>query len=178
VTPIKELQNLYEERANHDPLTNLPNRQLFEDRMEHAARHARRLNVDVALLYLDLDGFKPVNDALGHAAGDEVLKEVARRLHAVVRETDTVARLGGDEFAVLLEPHGDREQAEMVAQRILDSVSEPITVGNKQCSVGISIGIALSSAQNFDTEAFIKKADAAMYEAKKASGNNYRFHDS
>ena len=178
VTPIKELQNLYEERANHDPLTNLPNRQLFEDRMEHAARHARRLNVDVALLYLDLDGFKPVNDALGHAAGDEVLKEVARHLHAVVRETDTVARLGGDEFAVLLEPHGDREQAEMVAQRILSSLSEPIAVGGQQCGVGVSIGIALSSAQNFDTEAFIKKADAAMYEAKKASGNSYRFHDS
>jgi NO-binding membrane sensor protein with MHYT domain len=114
VTPIKELQNLYETRANHDSLTNLPNRQLFEDRLEHAARHARRLSADFALLYMDLDGFKPINDTLGHAAGDEVLREVARRLQAVVRETDTVARLGGDEFAIILEPHGDREQAEVV----------------------------------------------------------------
>ncbi|MGE0652682.1 MAG: diguanylate cyclase [Alphaproteobacteria bacterium] len=177
VTPIKELQNLYEERANHDALTNLPNRQLFEDRLDHAARHARRLGSDFALMYVDLDGFKPVNDTHGHAAGDEVLREIARRLESVVRETDTVARVGGDEFAIILEPYGNREQAELVAQRIVRRVAEPFMVGNRQCSVGISIGIAVSSGQDFDRPALIKKADTAMYEAKKASGNSYRFGD-
>jgi len=174
VSSIKELQTLYENQAHHDTLTGLPNRQLFDDRLDHAVAHAKRLNGTVALLYVDLDGFKPINDTLGHAAGDIVLIEVAKRLQLAVRETDTVARLGGDEFAVILSPQGDRESAEMAATRILQSLSTPISVGDGDCTVAASIGIGISPAQYLDKVAFVKKADAAMYEAKNAGGNSYR----
>lgn len=174
ITSVKELQHLYEERAHHDALTGLPNRQLFDDRLEHAAAHALRLNTTMALLYVDLDRFKPINDTLGHDAGDSVLREVAKRLRVAVRDTDTVARLGGDEFAVILEPQGDRESAEMVATRILRGLSVPIPVNEAKCFLSASIGIAIMSAKEFDPAALVKAADAAMYEAKKSGRNCYR----
>lgn len=174
ISSIKKLQDLYKEAAHHDALTGLPNRQLFNDRLDHAASHARRLNGNLALLYVDLDGFKPINDKLGHDAGDSVLKEVARRLQVSVRETDTAARLGGDEFAVILEPQADRESAELVAERILKCFSEPISVGETECVVGASIGIAIMRADEFDKDSLVKMADVAMYEAKNAGRNCYR----
>lgn len=177
VTPIKELQNLYEDRAHHDPLTGLPNRKLFDDRLDHAVLHGQRRKTTLALLYVDLDHFKPINDTYGHAAGDEVLKEVGRRLSAAVRDSDTVARLGGDEFAIILEPEGDREIAEQVAKRIIEGLSRPIDIGVEECTIGASIGIAISSLEDFDRLEFINNADAAMYEAKKDSGSSFRIHN-
>jgi diguanylate cyclase (GGDEF)-like protein len=172
----KKLQSATEllRLANHDPLTGLPTRQLFDDRLNHAAAHAKRLKGSIALLYVDLDDFKLINDTLGHVAGDMVLKEVAKRLQAAARETDTVARLGGDEFTVIMEPQGNRGSAEGLSARILQSLSEPISIGNRDCTVGASIGIGVSPAEDFDKVEFVKMADAAMYEAKNARGNTYR----
>jgi len=176
ITPVKELQDVYKNRANHDLLTGLPNRQLFEDRLEHVSAHAKRLEGTVALLYVDLDGFKPINDTLGHDAGDIVLIEVARRLQRAARESDTVARLGGDEFAVILEPRSDADGAEVAARRILKTLLEPISANNQECTVGASIGIAISPTKAFDKAEIVKRADTAMYEAKKAGGNCFRVH--
>ncbi|MCP5367394.1 MAG: diguanylate cyclase [Hyphomicrobiales bacterium] len=176
VTPIKQLQAHFENKALHDPLTGLPNRQLFDDRLEHAAERTHRSGGSVALLYVDLDKFKPINDTLGHDAGDAVLKEVGVRLRGAVRASDTVARLGGDEFAVILEPEGTREVAERAAARILASLARPISLGGEPRTIGASIGIGLSSAADFSKETIVKNADQAMYEAKRETGNTFRTH--
>lgn len=177
VTPIKELQAVYQNQAQHDALTGLPNRQLFNDRLKHAANHAKRLAQPFALLYLDLDGFKRINDLFGHDVGDVVLKEVAKRLRTAVRDTDTVARIGGDEFAVIIEPQGDREVAERLAKRILDILVKPILVDGKPHPVGASIGLVVASPDVLDMEGLLKSADAAMYEAKRSGGHTYRIRE-
>ena len=149
--------------ARHDPLTDLPNRGILLDRVAHALHRAGRSGVRVALLFIDLDSFKPVNDRFGHAAGDAVLVEVARRLLECTRQSDTVARLGGDEFAVLLEDISYREAFE-IADRILAGLShgrvgpDPVSLG---CSIGVAFGDGTESA-----EALLRKSDLAMYEAK------------
>jgi diguanylate cyclase (GGDEF)-like protein len=171
VTPIKKLQAMYERQATRDPLTGLANRQLFTDRLEHAIAHVRRTKRTLPLLFIDLDGFKPINDRYGHDVGDLVLKEVGRRLQAEVRDSDTLARLGGDEFVVLMEPHGDREGAEALAARVLYALSQPISADGHQCRVGASIGIGVLPADRLDKDALVKVADEAMYEAKRAGGN-------
>lgn len=170
VKPLKQLQSFYEVRAHHDALTGLPNRQLFQDRLSHAAARIRRGGGKLAVLYIDLDAFKPINDTLGHAAGDTVLQEVAQRLRDAVRESDTLTRLGGDEFAVLLEIEGDAERAESVATRILLNLAAPVTVSDQTCKVGASIGIVASLAAGKRIEAIMQRADAAMYEAKQRGG--------
>lgn len=176
VTPIKKLQSLYERQATHDGLTGLANRQLFSDRVDHAIAHARRLKRTLPLLFVDLDDFKPVNDALGHLAGDLVLQEVARRLKEAVRETDTLARVGGDEFVVLMEPYGERAWAEALAARILESLAKPFFAAGKECRIGASIGIGILSPENADADALVNIADEAMYEAKRAGGNRMIVH--
>ena len=150
--------------ARHDPLTDLPNRGILLDRAAQALHRARRRGVRVALLFVDLDGFKPVNDRFGHAAGDAVLVEVARRLVANIRDIDTVARLGGDEFAVLLEDVTVGEVLE-ISDRILDSLAAGAEVAGHRITLAASIGIAYGDGSE-SGEALLRHADLAMYEAK------------
>lgn len=160
--------------ANHDRLTELPNRELFYDRLSQAISQARRKNEGVALLFLDLDGFKPVNDAYGHEAGDLVLKVVAKRLQACVRSMDTVARLGGDEFAVILSSLHDLLDAEIVAKKIIRNIGEIIQLNPvTTCVVGISIGIAIYPDNGSEIDLLMNAADSAMYDSKVAGKNTY-----
>lgn len=174
VTPIKNLQETYERQANYDPLTTLPNRGLFGDRLGQAAARAHRNKGSFALLYVDIDGFKPVNDTHGHGVGDAVLIEIGRRIKATVRETDTVARLGGDEFAVIVEPDGDAATASIAAERIIEALGKPFAIGDITCRIGASIGIGIAGADIDDVETVVRQADECMYAAKKAGGNAYR----
>ncbi len=179
-TDITE-HKLTEERiqgvAHHDSLTGLSNRLLFNDRLNQAISLAKRDSRQFALLYLDLDRFKPVNDALGHAAGDDLLQAVAARIRHQVRESDTVARVGGDEFAVILPDIARREEAETVARKIIAAVATPFQLGSQKQSVdiGASIGIAIYPTDAQDIDALVKAADAAMYKAKQVR-NSFRFY--
>jgi diguanylate cyclase (GGDEF)-like protein len=153
-------------QAFHDGLTRLANRALFTDRLDHALARTGRGPGRVAVLFADIDGFKTVNDQLGHVRGDQVLVAVAERITGCLRAADTVARLGGDEFAVLLEDQLDLSEAEHVARRIVEAVREPILLGETQVSVGISIGLAFSGADASTADLLLRDADAAMYRAK------------
>ncbi len=150
-------------QALHDPLTGMPNRALFGDRLAHALQRTERTTSEVAVLFVDLDRFKPVNDSLGHAVGDEVLCVVAERISGCLRESDTAARLGGDEFAVLLEEIDTQAEATTLAQRIIDTVAAPIVIDGRHVFVGASIGIATGQR---GAEDLLRKADLAMYRAK------------
>jgi diguanylate cyclase (GGDEF)-like protein/PAS domain S-box-containing protein len=154
--------------ATHDPLTHLPNRTLLDDRLAHALDRSRRTGAQVAVLFLDLDGFKEVNDSWGHAAGDQVLTEVAGRVAATARSSDTVARIGGDEFVVVCEDAGTVSGAQTLAGRILEVVGTPITVAGITHHVGASVGIAVARPEDGDAAELIRRADAAMYRAKQA----------
>jgi diguanylate cyclase (GGDEF)-like protein len=155
-------------QALHDGLTGLPNRLLFKDRAEHAAAKARRTLTDVALVFLDLNGFKAVNDRLGHAAGDKLLVEVARRLQQIARASDTLARLGGDEFAILLGEISDRHAVEAFTQRVIGAIEQPCLIGNGHVAVSVSLGVAILQPDD-DYDSFVHRADLAMYEAKQAN---------
>lgn len=160
--------------ANFDVLTGLANRMLFESRLEQAIQRHKRSGGMLAIFFLDLDRFKPVNDHYGHAVGDQVLKEVARRLRHAVRRYDTVARFGGDEFAILIEFNSDVHDIEKVAHKILQLFSEPIWISERDMNVGISIGIATClPGQKISTKTLMKAADAAMYAVKHDHGNGY-----
>jgi diguanylate cyclase (GGDEF)-like protein len=164
---------LNEEQAFRDSLTRLPNRALFQDRVGHAILRAARRPGAIAVLFVDLDGFKGVNDTLGHGAGDELLREVAERLHACVRAADTVARLGGDEFAILLEDLTAQEHATEVAQRILDAIAVPFIISGRDTIVTASVGIAFN--QTADTvDELLRNADVAMYAVKDSGRARYR----
>jgi len=156
--------------ALYDALTDLPNRVLLHDRLRQALAHARRDQGHVALLLMDLDRFKEVNDSFGHHAGDEVLRQIGPRLAAPLRESDTVARLGGDEFAVLL-PGADVAAARDVAGRILRALARPLVVEGQTLDVGASIGIAVAPGHSDDPDALLQHADSAMYAAKRALGS-------
>ncbi len=164
--------------AHHDPLTQLPNRILFKDRLEHAIRMAQRNNQMVALLFLDLDNFKQINDTLGHLAGDELLVTVARRLKNLLRSSDTVARLGGDEFAILLENIEGKRQARNAASKILSALSEPVKLAGHDFHLTASIGIAIAPYDDSQPDNLIRDADSAMYEAKRLGKNAYFFFSS
>ncbi|MCW8906123.1 MAG: EAL domain-containing protein [Sedimenticola sp.] len=171
-------KKLAEERITHlayyDPLTELANRRLFEDRLEQTLRLARRKNRSVALLYIDLDRFKPVNDSLGHKAGDLMLMQVARRLQECVRESDTVARLGGDEFAAVLEDI-DQVPASHTAQTIIGRLGDVFNLEGSEAFIGASIGISMFPGDGADLNSLMKHADIAMYRAKELGRNNYQF---
>jgi diguanylate cyclase (GGDEF)-like protein/PAS domain S-box-containing protein len=153
--------------SQHDQLTDLPNRRLFYDRLENALARVRRSRGHMSLLYLDLDKFKEVNDAYGHAVGDALLQEIAQRLKRCVRDSDTVARIGGDEFVVLLESAGLATNATAVAEKISDALSQPVQIGARQLRVLPSIGVALYPEHGSSGEALLKHADEAMYRAKR-----------
>ena len=156
--------------ALHDALTGLPNRTLFFDRLTFALAGASRESTPVALLFLDLDGFKAINDRLGHDAGDHVLSEVARRMAAAMRPGDTVARMGGDEFTVVCEGVGTAEEATPIADRLSRVIAEPIEVAGQTIALGTSIGIAIARSATLTPAALLREADAAMYRAKRQGG--------
>jgi diguanylate cyclase (GGDEF)-like protein/PAS domain S-box-containing protein len=162
--------------AHHDPLTGLPNRILFYDRLERAMAMSRRRAQTLALLFVDLDRFKPINDSLGHHVGDLVLKEVGARMQEAVRETDTVARIGGDEFVVILEDVGGKEAIVRVTQNILSSLQRPIAVEEHEFVVTASIGITLYPRDAHHADGLLHRADLAMYEAKQEGGNRFLFY--
>ncbi|MDB2562289.1 EAL domain-containing protein [Sulfurimonas sp.] len=165
-------------QAHHDALTELPNRVLFNDRLEHAIQNTKRTQTKVALLFLDLDHFKEINDSLGHDVGDIVLKEVTRRLHKIVRAEDSIARLGGDEFSIILEELSQAQDASFVAQKILDILAEPIIVEQDTLYISSSIGISIYPNDGDSTQNLLKFADSAMYKAKNEGRNNYQFYSS
>ncbi|MWV16954.1 EAL domain-containing protein [Pseudomonas sp. L-22-4S-12] len=163
--------------AQHDALTNLPNRVLIRDRMEQAIGQARRYKKRVALLFLDLDNFKIINDSLGHAAGDELLKEVAPRLQGIVGEMDTVSRLGGDEFLMALADVDDLAEVAAVATRVQEMLAQPFALNGMQIVTSISVGIALFPEDGDDFDTLLKHADMAMYQAKSLGRNAFCFFD-
>lgn len=163
-------------RAYHDPLCGLPNRDLMLDRLHQAMGYARRSGRSVAVMMIDLDGFKAVNDTLGHAAGDLLLVSIAQRLRASVRESDTVARLGGDEFTIIFVEMEEIGDIERVSAKIIAAVSLPVTVEGGEAHVTASIGIALFPEHGEEAGILLQHADNAMYQAKKAGGNSWRFH--
>ncbi len=163
--------------AYHDALTGLPNRLLVQDRFEQAMAQAERSNTRVALVYLDLDNFKTINDTLGHAAGDEFLKEVARRLRACVRDSDTISRQGGDEFLLVLRDLPDTEIVSAIVTKILEKLQEPFQLGAQELSSSASIGVAIAPDDGSDFETLRKKADLAMYRSKEAGRNTWHYFD-
>ncbi|MCA0184930.1 MAG: EAL domain-containing protein [Proteobacteria bacterium] len=163
--------------AHHDPLTALPNRLLAEDRFEQARGHAARSGERTALLFLDLDGFKTINDSLGHDIGDEMLKALASRLRHQVRETDTVCRLGGDEFLVILPGVRDLESLSLRVDKLLTAVEAPVELPGRTLTTSVSIGVALYPDDGEDFTTLMKNADTAMYHAKDAGRNTYRMFD-
>ncbi len=165
----------YRHLAHHDVLTGLPNRRLFADRMEQAIARARRSGAGVALMLLDLDEFKTINDSQGHSVGDQVLVNVAQRLRNGLRESDTVARLGGDEFVILLPDTRQLRDLARIAAKAIESVREPLAIGAGQYRIGASVGIALFPEHADGAERLMQEADIAMYEAKRAGGSAYRF---
>ena len=176
VTEKKQVEQKLEQLAMHDGLTGLPNRNLFMDRLSRALVQSEREQKRAALLFMDLDGFKAVNDTLGHAAGDELLCVVAQRLQGCVRRSDTVARLGGDEFAVILEQIQNEDSVSAIAQTIIDAVHEPVRLGNNHAIVSVSIGIALFPGNNQSLKELMMDADRAMYVAKNSGKNHFEFH--
>lgn len=174
VTEQNRARQRLEYMGKFDLLTGLPNRGLFFDRLNRLLDDCSRYDQMVALLFLDLDRFKEVNDRYGHDAGDQLLQQVAVRLTGCVREADSVARLGGDEFAVILSRITAVSDAEIVARKILGVMAAPFTIGIHLCSVGASIGISASSGLGLDAGSLIQQADAAMYQAKQGGGNTFR----
>jgi diguanylate cyclase (GGDEF)-like protein/PAS domain S-box-containing protein len=167
VTERRLLQERLEYEATHDPLTGLPNRTLFMDRLEHALTRASRHDHQVAVLFVDLDGFKPINDSLGHEVGDELLVAVADRLGEAVRSSDTVARFGGDEFAVLLEEVADEAEVMKVAERIQEKFGRLFLVGGREVSIEASVGISWSVSKEEKPKDLLRRADATLYRAKR-----------
>ncbi|HSG88133.1 MAG TPA: EAL domain-containing protein [Pseudomonadales bacterium] len=175
ITEMKENRERMEKLAFYDTLTNLANRRLFNDRLEQAVRHCARSGEPAALLYLDLDNFKRVNDTLGHDAGDELLRVVAERLRACVRAEDTVARPGGDEFTILLTHVRDADAAGRVASKVLRALDAPIRLDGHEFRVTTSIGVTLAPDDGCDPKTLLRNADLAMYRAKERGRDNHQF---
>ncbi len=173
----RESERRFQHLAQHDELTGLPNRLLFRDRLEQSLLHARRNKTLVALMFVNLDNFKPVNDALGHDAGDLLLRQVAERLPKCVRSSDTVARIGGDEFTVILSGIHSPAAAARVARKIVSALSSPFNVQGRTIRVGCSLGIALFPHHGSDAERLMRSADLAMYRAKDQGRGEYQFAD-
>ena len=175
VSERKQQEQTIERQANFDKLTGLPNRALFQDRLKGILSQSRRRSEQVGLLFIDLDGFKKVNDTLGHQKGDILLRMAADRLQGIVRESDTVAHMGGDEFTIILSELHDGINADHVAQKIITSLSEPFLLDGEQRSVGASVGIAISPDDGDSLEQLVRNADTALDQAKGDGKNCYRF---
>jgi diguanylate cyclase (GGDEF)-like protein/PAS domain S-box-containing protein len=172
----RQLSDMLNYQAHHDALTGLPNRLLFNDRLEQSIYFARRNNTRVGLFYIDLDRFKVVNDTLGHHVGDQLLIEVAHRLHGSIRRSDSLARMGGDEFTVVLGDLKGPQEAAHIAERIIESLEQAVKVGSHELHITASIGICLFPDDGSNEEEIMRKADTAMYRAKSTGMNNYMFY--
>jgi len=175
ITARKVAEERIQFLAYYDALTGLPNRALFQDRLGKALAGARRQKYKIALLFLDLDGFKIINDSLGHSVGDLLLQEVAERLNTWGREQDTVARLGGDEFLVMLTQVKELPDVAVAAERLMDAMTAEFVVQGHSLNISCSIGISIFPEHGTDCETLIKNADAAMYGAKDSGRNSFRF---
>ena len=176
ITEKKQAEERIQNLAQYDQLTQLPNRTLFNDRLMQAISRSKRSKELMGLMFIDLDGFKAVNDSLGHQAGDELLKQVAQRLSNCVREQDTVARLGGDEFTIILESLSYLEDAALVANKVLKALADKIQIGENRANIGASIGISIFPDDGINDELMIKRADTAMYYAKNNGKNQYQYY--
>ncbi|MHB8120788.1 MAG: diguanylate cyclase domain-containing protein [Desulfuromonadaceae bacterium] len=177
VTERRHMEETIRHQAHYDTLTDLPNRQLFMDLLSLGLDQARRTGKKLALLFMDLNGFKRVNDTLGHCCGDHLLKEVARRLKTGIRETDTVSRLGGDEFTVLMPDLTQTDEVSSVLEKILGVFETPFILDGVEVNTTTSIGVCLFPDDGNSCEELMKKADSAMYAAKATGKNSYRFHN-
>lgn len=176
ITNLKQSEEQLERLAHHDPLTELPNRLLFNARLSHALEHSRRANQRLALLFIDLDRFKHINDSFGHGVGDELLRQVAGRLTGCMREEDTVARIGGDEFIVLLESIGEPTHVVVAAEKIIDNFALPFQLQEREVFISPSIGISIYPRDGSDCGSLLRNADTAMYRAKEAGRNGFAFY--
>jgi len=174
---LKREKEKFDYQAHHDVLTGLPNRLLFTDRLFQSMEKAKRNNSKIALLFIDLDHFKEINDSLGHDIGDKILQEVTQRLQENLRDEDTLARLGGDEFTLILEDLVEAQDASMVATKILNALSDSIKIGEHTLYVSSSIGISIFPDDGETTQNLLKFADSAMYKAKDEGRNNYQFYN-
>jgi diguanylate cyclase (GGDEF)-like protein/PAS domain S-box-containing protein len=164
--------------AHYDGLTGLPNRFLFQEYLDQALNNARHQAGKFAVFFLDFDKFKEINDSLGHAAGDRVLREIALRLRAALKDTDKIARMGGDEFYVLIEDLRDERHAANIAQKLLEAAGRPVSIDQQEHRLSISIGIAIYPEDGMDGTALLQNADSAMYRAKELGKNRYRYYAS
>ncbi len=176
ITERKRIEQQINYMATHDTLTGLPNRLMFSQLLNHAIRSAQRHGKQLAVLFIDLDRFKAINDSLGHEAGDRLLKEMARRFKRSLRAVDVVGRLGGDEFIILTEEVDELSQIANVAQKILSTTIQPMSLQGEECRVTASIGISIYPGDGTDEQTLIKNADIAMYFAKEEGKNNYQFY--
>ncbi len=172
----KRVEQSIRHMAHHDALTGLPNRALFRDRLTHAMAQADRYHQILAVLFLDLDRFKAINDTLGHNVGDELLKLAAERLRSCIRDCDTVARLGGDEFTIIVDDIVEIQDAAVVAQKILDTISQPFNLHGHEVFISVSIGLTLYPNDDENADNLLRNADSAMYRAKEYGRNNYQFY--
>jgi diguanylate cyclase (GGDEF)-like protein/PAS domain S-box-containing protein len=175
VTAMKVLQQEWEKNANHDQLTDLPNRTLLMDRLHQAMAQSKRTGLVLAICYLDLDGFKPINDIHGHKAGDAVLVEIAARLRRSVREGDTVARVGGDEFVLLLWGLAGIEECNHTLARVVSEIGRSIAIGHAEVSVTVSVGVTVFPQDGKDPALLMAQADSAMYRSKVAGGSRFTY---
>ncbi len=175
ITKRKQMEEIIRQMAYHDPLTSLPNRKLFEERLTMAIAHAIRKKELLSIMYLDLDGFKLVNDTFGHDVGDQFLQCIAERLNGCLRKDDTIARLWGDEFAVLLQGVTDATNINQVAWKIIERFKQPMLIEGKEISATTSIGISIFPDDGEDIKKLLKHADAALYKAKGNGKNTYRY---
>jgi diguanylate cyclase (GGDEF)-like protein len=175
ISQLVQQHHALEKAANHDLLTGLPNRRLLDDRLAQAMERSKRTNTLLAVCYLDLDHFKPINDTLGHNAGDVVLRAVAQRMAQTLRGADTVARVGGDEFVLLLCDLSQPQEATQLLARLLQDVSQPIDLGTQQVQVGASMGATLYPVDPGTAQELLKHADLALYQAKAGGKGGYRF---
>lgn len=178
ITVLKNIERRFHHLAHHDPLTGLPNRLLFQDRLYQALEQAKRQQQVLAVLFIDLDNFKTINDTLGHAVGDQLVKAVGERLTHCVRSADTVARLSGDEFTSLLVNISNPQDAARVARKIISALAKIFVVEGHELSITASIGLSFYPKDGEDNNTLIKNADTAMYRAKQQGKNNYQLYTS
>jgi diguanylate cyclase (GGDEF)-like protein/PAS domain S-box-containing protein len=175
ISEKKEAEQLIWYQANFDSLTGLPNRRMFQNKLDEEIRKSKRTGRAIALMFIDLDNFKHVNDSLGHDMGDLLLQQVADRLRECVRETDTIARLGGDEFTIILTNVDEASHIAAITQKLLANISRPIKLGTQQINASASIGITLYPWDASNAEGLLKNADQAMYHSKKDGRNCFHF---